>query len=178
MISNERGVRKLVDAFVGLKQRAALVIMGYGELAAWVKDRAREHPNIFYHPAVPPDQLLSYTSAADYGLSVIESTSLSYEYCMPNKLFEYMMAKKPVLVSPTREQRSFVERYGVGEVANDATTEAIREGVLRLLSRDVDEFTSAIERVRREFSWEQQETVLERIYLGSLGFRPVNEGSR
>ena len=85
------------------------------------------------------------------------------------------MAGKPVLVSATQEQRSFVERYGVGEVAQDTTVESIREGVVRLMSRDVHALASAIERVRKEFSWEQQEAILKRIYIESLGFRGGKE---
>ena len=60
---------------------------------------------------------------------------MSYEYCMPNKLFEYVMARKPVLVSPTLEQRNFVETHGIGEVADTLTPGAVRIAVLRLLAR-------------------------------------------
>lgn len=175
VISEARGVTKLVEAFASLADRAALVVMGYGDIVEWVTAQAGRYRNVFYHPAVPPDQLLGYTAAADYGLSVIEATSLSYEYCMPNKLFEYLMARKPVLVSPTCEQREFVQRYNVGEVVRDTTPASIREGVERLLSRDRATFAAAIDRVRREFAWEQQEAVLRQIYLDDLGFRPRSE---
>jgi glycosyltransferase involved in cell wall biosynthesis len=96
---------------------------------------------------------------------------------MPNKLFEYLMTGKPVLVSPTREQRLFVERYGVGEVTRDTGAGAIREGVLRLLSRDRQQLAIAIDRVRREFSWERQEEVLRQIYCGALGLKGGKKSS-
>lgn len=172
VIGTERGVPKLVEAFASLQGRAALVIMGYGELADWVREQSARQPNLFYHPAVPPDRLLAYTAGADFGLSVIEPASLSYEYCMPNKLFEYLMAGKPVLVSPTREQRDFVRRHGVGEVARDTGVAAIRDAVLSLLAQAPETLRAAIDRVRREFSWESQEAVLRRIYIDALGFRP------
>jgi glycosyltransferase involved in cell wall biosynthesis len=177
VISEARGVPKLIEAFAALAGRAALVIMGYGDLAGWVKEQAARHPNVFYHPAVPPDELLEYTAAADYGLSVIEATSLSYEYCMPNKLFEYVMARKPVLVSPTREQREFVERYGVGEVTRDTSPTAIREGVERLLAHHSSVFAMALDKARHEFAWERQEMTLSRIYVEILGFRPRAVGA-
>jgi glycosyltransferase involved in cell wall biosynthesis len=94
---------------------------------------------------------------------------------MPNKLFEYLMAGKPVLVSPTLEQRRFVERYGVGEVARNTDPASIRDAVLRLLAKDRTELERAVARTRREFAWEQQEVVLRRIYVDSLGFRPRSE---
>ena len=170
-IGEGRGIRNLVDAFAGLDVRAALVVMGYGPLADWMAEEAAHRPGIHYHPAVAPEHLLDFTAAADFGLSVIETTSLSYEYCMPNKLFEYVMARKPVLVSPTREQSEFVRRHGIGEVTRDASPAAIREGVLRLLSRDQHIFQDALARTADEYCWEGQEAKLETVYLNALGMR-------
>jgi glycosyltransferase involved in cell wall biosynthesis len=172
VISEQRGIPKLVEAFAGLEDRAALVVMGYGDLVPWLLERVKHQPNLFYHAAVPPERLLAYTAGADYGLSVIEPTCLSYEFCLPNKLFEYIMADKPVLVSPTTEQRSLVERYGIGEVAADTTPKSIRAAVDRLLATDPGQLKMALERARRDFCWERQEETLRRIYCDALGFQP------
>lgn len=171
VIGEGRGIRILLEAFAGLADRAHLVVMGYGLLAAWFAEQAARHASIHYHPAVPPDRLLAHTGAADFGLSVIEGSSLSYEYCMPNKLFEYVMAKRPVLVSPTREQREFVQRHAIGEVASDSSVAAIQQAVVRLLERAPAGLRSALERTRNEYCWESQEAKLEAAYLGALGFR-------
>jgi len=170
-IGEGRGIRILVEAFSALAGRAALVVMGYGPLADWVAKEAQDNPGIHYHPAVAPERLLDYTAAADYGLSVIEPTSLSYEYCMPNKLFEYVMAGKPVLVSPTREQSEFVRSHAIGEVASDLSPSAIREGVLSLLARDPQALQEALARTADEYCWEGQEKTLEAVYLDTLGLR-------
>jgi glycosyltransferase involved in cell wall biosynthesis len=178
VIGEGRGIRQLAEAFSALAGRAALVVMGYGTLADWIAEQAKRHPNIHYHPAVAPDRLLDYTAAADFGLSVIEPTSLSYEYCMPNKLFEYVMANKPVLVSPTYEQSEFVRRHEIGEVASDTSPAAIREGVLRLLARDPRPLRAALARTADEYCWEGQEAKLKTVYLDALGMRarPLSQG--
>lgn len=176
LLAEGRGLRALMEAFDGLAERAALVVMGYGPLADWVSEQAARHENIHYHPAVPPERLLTYTGAADYGLSVIEPTSISYEYCMPNKLFEYVMARKPVLVSPTMEQKRLVEHHGIGEVATDTSPKAIQQAALRLLERMPGSFDAALDRAREEYCWERQETKLKATYLEALGFHPrVND---
>jgi glycosyltransferase involved in cell wall biosynthesis len=172
VIGEGRGLRLLVEAFAALDGRAALVVMGYGALAGWFAAQAGRHAGIHYHPAVPPERLLEYTAGADFGLSVIEGTSLSYEYCMPNKLFEYVMAGKPVLVSPTREQSAFVRRHAIGEVAAATSAAAIRNAVLRLLGRDQAALQAALARTAAEYCWEGQEAKLEGVYLDALGFRP------
>lgn len=177
-IGEGRGIRILVEAFSTLAERAALVVMGYGALADWVANEAQRRPGIHYHPAVAPERLLDYTAAADFGLSVIEPTSLSYEYCMPNKLFEYVMAGKPVLVSPTREQSEFVRTHAIGEVARDISPAAIRDGVLSLLARDPHALQAALTRTAGEYCWEGQEKTLEAVYLDTLGFRSFQGGAK
>lgn len=172
VIGEGRGMHVLVEAFAGLAGRAALVAMGYGTLADWFAGQAARHPGLHYHPAVAPDRLLEHTAAADCGLSVIEGTSLSYQYCMPNKLFEYVMAGKPVLVSPTLEQAQFVRKHDIGVVADETTPAAIRTAVLRLLARDPAELKAALARTSAEYCWEGQAAKLEAVYLGALGFRP------
>jgi glycosyltransferase involved in cell wall biosynthesis len=171
VIGEGRGIMTIVEAFAGLNEYAALMLMGYGGLVGRVKEQVKAKTNIYYHPAVPPDKLLDYTSAADFGLSVIEPSSLNHEYSMPNKLFEYLMVKKPVLVSQAHEQKSLVMRYGVGEVASEISVSAIRDAALRLLKRDKEELARAIEYTRKIFSWERQEMEIKRIYCDILGFR-------
>lgn len=171
VIGEGRGIRMLVEAFAGLAGRAVLVVMGYGALAGWFVGEAERRHGMYFHPAVPPDRLLEYTASADYGLSVIEGTSLSYDYCMPNKLFEYVMAGKPVLVSPTREQSEFVRTHGIGEVAEGTAPSQVREAALRLLGREPAALRAALARTAAEYCWEGQEANLESVYLDSLGFR-------
>jgi glycosyltransferase involved in cell wall biosynthesis len=171
VIGAGRGIPKLVEAFSSLAGRAALIVMGYGSLADWTAREATRRPGIYFHPAVAPEHLLDYTAAADFGVSMIEATSLSYDYCMPNKLFEYVMANKPVLVSPTREQSDFVRKYDIGEIAADTTPAVIRDSVLKLISRDPLTFQAALKRAADEYCWEGQEPKLYAVYRDSLGMR-------
>lgn len=168
VISEGRGVRACVEAFDALEGKAILVVLGYGPLADWISKLADEKENIYYHEAVQPGELHNYTAAADYGLSIIESTALSYEYCMPNKLFEYVMARIPVLVSPTREQKQFVERQQVGAATTSTKPDDIKSAVLKLLDLGSDSFMPAVESTAKEYCWETQEAKLERIYLELL----------
>ncbi len=48
---------------------------------------------------VTPNELQKLTPLADIGLSIEEDYSLSYKFALPNKLFDYIQAKVPVLVS-------------------------------------------------------------------------------
>ena len=100
-----RGIEILLDTFKKLEAKNVIVFMGYGPLEDLLKEEAKKYSNIYFHAAVSPDILLDYTSSADYGISTIEDSCLSYRYCLPNKMFEYMMAEIPLIVSNLPEMK-------------------------------------------------------------------------
>ena len=112
-----RGIELMLDAFQAIDDpRKVLVLMGMGPLEPFVAARTRNSASIRLHPAVPPQQLLAITASADVGLCLIEDTCLSYRLCVPNKLFEYLAAGIPPVVSNLPELARVVSRYQAGWV--------------------------------------------------------------
>jgi glycosyltransferase involved in cell wall biosynthesis len=159
-----RGIELMVDAFGAMPDEAALVLMGYGELFEWAETYSKQFKNVYVHHAVLPSELHAMTCSADFALSLIEPLSLSYEYCMPNKLFEYIMGGVPTLVSNTVEQRKVVQQFGIGEVATALTPDAIRAAARKLLSSDRSNFKAGLEQASQEYCWERQEIILRHVY--------------
>jgi glycosyltransferase involved in cell wall biosynthesis len=62
---------------------------------------------------------LAHTAAADVGLVSVKPTCLSYLYCLPNKLFEYIQAGVPVLTNELPDCVALVRQYGIGEAVAD-----------------------------------------------------------
>ena len=48
---------------------------------------------------------------ADLGVAPIENVCLSYYFCSPNKLFEYINAGLPVVASDFPEMRQVIQRF-------------------------------------------------------------------
>jgi len=159
-----RGIELMVDAFGAMQDEVALVLMGYGELFEWTEMQSKHFKNLYVHQAVLPSELHAITCSADFALSLIEPLSLSYEYCMPNKIFEYIMGGVPVLVSNTVEQRKVIQQFGIGEVATALTPSAIRTAARRLLSSDRSNFKEGLEQASQEYCWERQEIILRHVY--------------
>ncbi len=114
---------------------AVLVYLGDGPLAPAIRERAAAlgvTDRVYLLPPVLPDELLAVTASADVGLVLLEDTCLNHRLALPNKLFEYLAAGLPVLVSDLPELRRIVETYGVGYVVDIHTLEALTAAMRRL----------------------------------------------
>jgi glycosyltransferase involved in cell wall biosynthesis len=160
-----RGIENILKAFKSLdNDKNVLVLMGYGSLESLVLEHAAISANIFYHPAVYPDVLLSYTASADVGLLFYENNCLNHYYCSPNKMFEYIMAGLPVIGSNLYEMKKIVEEYGIGVIVPENTPDGISSTILGLRQDDLDRFQANIDKARQIYKWENQEANLLEVY--------------
>ena len=165
VMNHGRGIDKLLDVFEGRADKnAVLVLMGYGPLVPELKSRAQASKNIFFQPAVPPREVLKYTSSADVGIALIENTCLSYYFCMPNKLFEYMMAGLPVLASNMKEMNDFITKHNAGEVVNIDSISTINLAIDRLIESDLADFENRNRKVALAYAWPTQADKMIKAY--------------
>lgn len=160
-----RGIEVVIDAFTKLND-LAVVFMGYGEMSDQIIKASEIRPNIFYHKAVDQEVLQSYTSSADWGLVYIEDVSLSYNFCLPNKLFEYVFSGLPVIVTPLKELSEFVRNYSVGIISDGFTSDNLINAIQIAQRSNIDDFKSHFEVVIQRYNWEEQEKKLKQIYFG------------
>ncbi|MBM3483763.1 MAG: glycosyltransferase family 4 protein [Alphaproteobacteria bacterium] len=168
ILNRGRGIERLLEAFHQDGMNAELVLLGYGPLSP---EGLRSDRNVHWHPGAPPDCLLNIAASADFGVSMIEPVSLSYEYCLPTKLFDYIMARRPVMVSDTVEQAKLVREFNIGLVVNHKSTEAIRSAVEQLVVRGRSGYEAGLEEARTRFCWERFETRIRDLHSRLLGDR-------
>lgn len=165
-----RGIEALLEAFRRKDDGThVFVAMGYGPLQKLIQSYAERSANIYHHEAVAPDVLLGFTASASVGLAYIDNPSLNDRYCLPNKLFEYVMAGVPVIVNNAPEMRRFVEDQGVGVVLSKPldhnSLSAALEDVARL---DRTTLRRRLLATAETYCWEAQARVLLDAYRRHL----------
>ena len=115
-------------------------------------------------PKVPPEELVEFLSEADVGVHPLSRYS-NADIALPNKLFEYLHAGLPVVVSECPAMASFVRRHGLGEIAPVDDSAAWAEAIdSALRNSSYRERVEDLETLREEWSWERQEDELLDVY--------------
>ncbi len=143
-----------------------LLIGGYGRLEEEIKSYAKKSGNITFVGRVPYLDVLPYTVASDAVMCVFDPTNKNNVMGPPNKLFEGMVAGRPVLATKGTHSGKLVERTGCG-IAVDYSPESFRKAVEFL--RDNPEEAARMGKKGRkaaedEFNWGVMEQRLLDLY--------------
>ncbi len=164
--SKGRGLESLINIFKNnFFENKIIIFMGHGYYQKQIIELSRINNQIFYHPPVDPKILLRYTSSANVGLCLIENTCLSYYYSLPNKFFEYSMAKIPVIVSDLLLLKEITIKNKIGYVVKNNTLE---ESLIRLIQsikkEDLKSFEENLIKFTKKYNWEIEEKKLLTLY--------------
>jgi glycosyltransferase involved in cell wall biosynthesis len=93
----------------------------------------------------------------------------SHEMALTNKLFEYLHARIPVLVSDCRAQARFVQDAGVGEVFTAEDADSLARAATAVVTGRAAYVASITDDLLAEYSWARQEEHLRDLYRDLLG---------
>jgi len=149
---------------------AELWLAGDGDQTSELKELVAEmklESKVKFLGRLPLHQLHEVTRQADLGISLEEDLGLNYRFALPNKLFDYIQAGVPVLVSNLPEMRHIVEHYQIGAIAETHQRKELAE-LLRNALFDQDKrlvWEQNLPRAASELCWENEEKTLQDIYL-------------
>ena len=111
-------------------------------------------------------ELPAYTQLATIGISLEENIGLNYLYALPNKLFDYIQAHKPMIVSDLPEMRLIIDTYKCGEILLNRSPVALAEQINALLSNTELQNTYSLQAQKAAsfLCWEQEKEVLINLY--------------
>jgi glycosyltransferase involved in cell wall biosynthesis len=80
---------------------------------------------------------------------------LNYTLSLPNKLFDYIHAGVPVLVSNLIEPARIVNEFQVGEIVEDVTPKSIAKGIEKILnSPSYELYRDATKKAKSALHWQ------------------------
>lgn len=164
-IGKGRCVEVILNGFASQGVKHHVLFMGSGPLLQQVKNYAKECPRIHFQPPVPPDEVIAYARGADIGLSLIESTCLSYRFCLPNKLFESLLSGLPVLASNLPDQAKIVIDHQAGWVIEPNAAD-LEEFLQHLEVSSARKLRVGLADRAADLRWENEAKALVHAYAG------------
>ena len=176
-VKEARGVHDLISALPYLPElHVALVSNNRGayiDRLVALAEESGSSDRLHLLPYVDQRRVASFIRTADLGVHPLARYG-NGDVALPNKLFEYIHASLPMVVSDCRAMADFVERHGIGASYPAGNPAALADRLRAVLARR-HELAERVEAIRGTYSWEQQENRLRAIYAHLLGVGSIAE---
>lgn len=169
-ISFNRGLDKLIQA-LEIIPNCHMVFLGGGnkKFKAYLSEVAKESivkERFHFYGPVGSHEVTSFIQSADLGIAPIENVCLSYYFCAPNKVFEYIQGGIPVVSSNFPDMERVVIGNEIGKTFNPESYEEIAQVIQGVLT-DNEKFEVYKENVMKlsdTYKWENEEKKLLALY--------------
>jgi glycosyltransferase involved in cell wall biosynthesis len=135
-LSSIRGVDDVIRGVEFMDPSIHFLVVGYGDVLSDLQRLAYDcgvADRVHFTGRVEPEEMLSYTLAADLGVIPYKGVDPNYYYCSPNKLFEFTMAGLPMVASNLPFLARIGRDYGHVHAVNVADPKALAEAVNDIL---------------------------------------------
>ncbi|UMB61996.1 glycosyltransferase [Lutibacter sp. A80] len=165
-INKARGLELMITTMQFI-ENTIFVIIGSGDIE---KDLIKQlkvlnlEEKVKLIPKQSPKELQKITPLADLGISIEEDFGLNYKFALPNKIFDYIHAKVPVLVSDLPEMKNIIQKHNVGEVIKDRNPKKLANQITTILQKDKAFYNSNLENAKKTLNWENESEHLKKIF--------------
>jgi len=141
-----------------------LKIIGGGHEMSRLKELAEKldvSSQIEFLGRVKFQNLKTHTDRAIIGLLLEEPLGLSFEYSLPNKLFDYIHSNTIVLASPLIEVKKIISKYPVGEILKNRNPKKMAQQIRDMISNSTNfQFSNA----KRDLNWQKESLVFQKVF--------------
>ena len=167
-INMDRGAEEAVTMMQYL-ENVVLYVIGSGDVFDKLKELVKIlklENKVFIKNRMSYQELMEYTKIADLGLSLDKGTNLNYEYSLPNKVFDYIQAKTPLLVSNRKEIASLVLDNNIGLVVENLDPEKLAQIIKNIFIDQelLKEWRENLVKAQKRYNWEKESIKLKNIF--------------
>jgi glycosyltransferase involved in cell wall biosynthesis len=168
-IGLDRGLQSFIQAMARSRAHVTLDIRGgnrwgHGERLVELARGLGVGDRINLLPTARPEEMVTLAAAYDIGLSLETDVSENRRFCLTNKIFTYLLAGVPVLLSDTPAQRALAPELGAAarlvSLADPAAMAATLDDLAGSLPARAEAQASAWRLGRERYNWETEKAAL------------------
>ena len=154
-------------------ENAKLIIAGGGDILTKLQNlviKENLQNKVKFTGRLPLEELAKLTPQADLGLSIEEDLGLNYRFALPNKLFDYIQAQVPVLITNLPEMAAIVNQYHIGEITESLEPRHLAIKITDALNNSEKRkvWKSNLPVAAKELTWENEEKVIWEMFARFL----------
>ena len=156
-----RGLELMIDSMRYVRNYK-LLIAGDGDISHKLKnqvERLHLQDQVVFLGRILPDKLKMITRQAELGLSLEEDLGLNYRYCLPNKVFDYIYAGIPILVSDLPILKELLAENKIGHCLLDRSPQALAAQIENMVLNK-HEFSNGIQKAKAKYNWNNEQKTL------------------
>lgn len=167
-INVDRGAEEAIEMMQHL-ENTLLYIIGSGDVFKTLKLKIASlnlKNKVILLDKMPYNELMKFTQIADIGLSLDKNTNLNYELSLPNKIFDYVQAGTPLLVSNRKIISEFVTKNNIGKVTYTHNPKKLATIVSNIF-KNKQQYNTWCENLLKTaeiYTWENESENLKKIY--------------
>lgn len=137
---------------------------GVGESSPQALELCEKYSNLYYHGAFKnPDDLASIYSQIDICVVCYDATSLNVRIAEPNKLYESIFFRTPIIVSDGTFLAKKVENLGVGYYVDASDENKVKNLVESLTNEDVNSRIQNMKKISKDLLFDNPQTIVNAV---------------
>lgn len=167
---DKRNLCELVEIGQYLNE-CVLVMLGYGykqyDLEKIAQNNGSINKRVFFVPKISQSELVSYTKSAFLGIIPYGAIDINTKFCTPNKLFEFICAKLPIVFNDELETvKKIVSSNGFG-ISIDIKDPVKSAHIIDNICRDkdlIEQFKQNLDKKYINFTWNMEKDKLKDVF--------------
>lgn len=142
-----------------------LYLIGNDEYYKELIELAKKYPHVYIHPPIDSNQLVYELNFYDIGLVYYYPSNFNNKNALPNKFFEYIQARVPVIAVKTPDLEYFVNRYQIGIVLDDCEVESLSKAVNELTFEKINKMKENTNFAAKDLCLEKQKEIFIKEFI-------------
>lgn len=169
-VGKNRGIEIVIQAMRELNDDSihlTLAGMCNKDFEIYLKSFDALKNNIHFAGIIQPGLLLEFSSNYDIGLALETGFSINNSIALSNKIFTYLLAGNAIIISKTKMQKEFNDKYKIGEAFEIDDCEELIKKILFYKNRHnlTQQRLHNYELAKRRMNWEMESKKLLDVIL-------------
>lgn len=161
----DRKLETMIEAFriLGESYELDLMLVQNGsEYYRSLEEMVDGIPNVRLIPSVSFSEIIPFIAKYDLGVYSLAPISFNNQMALPNKFFEFVQARLPMVIGPSPVMRKYVEKYQLGKICRDFGPESLADSIRSISKEELTTFRTNLDIAAKELSMENFESELLR----------------